>query len=140
MATYPDPSAARDVTATHAPHAAARGGRHAKASTASGFLGIALMNINSYWHPTLLWHMWKDWDGKETFDAPPLLYENAPDDLACDAMSAEVGEVVAALRRRYGDSTHRHAGLCQIRPPMVPAELRPRAIAGHFFHGGDDAH
>ena len=60
------------------------------------------MNINSYWHPTLLWHMWKDWDGKETFDAPPLLYENAPDDLACDAMSAEVGEVVAALRGRYG--------------------------------------
>lgn len=102
VATHPDPSAARDVTARTLHMLQRVVGNTPKLRPASGFLGIALMNINSYWHPTLLWHRWKDWDGKETFDAPPLLYETAPDDLACDAMSAEVGEVVAALRRRYG--------------------------------------
>ena len=23
-----------------------------------------LMNINSLWHPTLMWHRWKEWDGQ----------------------------------------------------------------------------
>jgi len=68
---------------------------------ASGFLGITLMNINAFWHPTLLWHRWRDWDGTPVEGPPPLLYETAPDDLACDAMSAEIAAVVAAIRARY---------------------------------------
>ena len=68
---------------------------------ASGFLGITLSNINAFWHPTLLWHRWRDWDGTPVEGPPPLLYETAPDDLACDAMSAEVAAVVAAIRARY---------------------------------------
>ena len=55
---------------------------------ASGFLGITLSNINAFWHPTLLWHKWRDWDGTPVEGPPPLLYETAPDDLACDAMSS----------------------------------------------------
>ena len=27
---------------------------------ASGFLGVTLMNINALWHPTLMYHRWKD--------------------------------------------------------------------------------
>ena len=68
---------------------------------ASGFLGITLSNINAFWHPTLMWHKWRDWDGTPVEGPPPLLYETAPDDLACDLMSAEIAAVVAAIRSRY---------------------------------------
>ena len=72
-----------------------------KLKLASGFLGVALSNVNAFWHPTLMWHKWCDWDGGTISGPAPLLYENAPDDLACDAMSAEVDDVVAAIKARY---------------------------------------
>ena len=52
---------------------------------ASGFLGVTLMNINSLWHPTLMYHRWKDWDGEETFESPPLFYEGAGDEVGASA-------------------------------------------------------
>lgn len=105
IAMHPDPD--RDILARHTPPALEMMqtvvGPAPTLRLASGFLGVSLMNINSFWHPTLMWHRWKEWDGQETFDAPPMLYEDAPDDLACDEMSRETADVVAALRRRYGD-------------------------------------
>jgi hypothetical protein len=70
---------------------------------ASGFLGVTLMNINSLWHPTLMYHRWKDWDGEETFEAPPLFYEGASDAVGASAaaMSEEVALVCATLQSRY---------------------------------------
>ena len=68
---------------------------------ASGFLGVSLSNINAFWHPTLMWHKWRDWNGEPVPGPAPALYETAPDDLACDAMSSEVANVVRAIRERY---------------------------------------
>jgi hypothetical protein len=68
---------------------------------ASGFLGITLSNINAFWHPALLWHKWRDWDGTPVEGPPPLLYETAPDDLKCDAMSSEIALVTSAIKARY---------------------------------------
>ena len=76
---------------------------------ASGFLGVTLMNINSLWHPTLMYHRWNEekdgWDGEETFETPPLFYEGASDDVGVtvSAMSKEVANVCAVLKDRYGD-------------------------------------
>lgn len=72
---------------------------------ASGFLGVTLMNINSLWHPTLMYHRWnKEWDGQETFESPPLFYEGASDDMGASAvaMSEEVAKVCDTLQARYG--------------------------------------
>lgn len=72
---------------------------------ASGFLGVTLMNINSLWHPTMMYHRWyKEWDGRETFVSPPPFYEGASDDMGASAvaMSEEVVKVCDALRARYG--------------------------------------
>jgi hypothetical protein len=30
-----------------------------------------MMNINALWHPALMYHRWKNWDGRETFTEPP---------------------------------------------------------------------
>ena len=72
-----------------------------KLNLASGFLGVTLSNVNAFWHPTLMWHRWRDWDGTPVSGPAPLLYEHAPDDLACDLMSDEVEEVVSKIRERY---------------------------------------
>ena len=72
---HPDPD--RDILARHTPPALEMMqtvvGPAPTLRLASGFLGVSLMNIISFWHPTLMWHRWKVWDGQETFDAPPML-------------------------------------------------------------------
>ena len=70
---------------------------------ASGFLGVSLMNINSLWHPTLMYHRWKNWNGKDTFETPPLFYEGATDEVGdtATALSEEVGLICDVLKARY---------------------------------------
>ena len=72
---------------------------------ASGFLGVSMMNINALWHPALMYHRWKNWDGRETFTEPPLLYEVACDEagITISAMSIEVKAVIDALKAEFGD-------------------------------------
>ena len=70
---------------------------------ASGFLGVTLMNINALWHPTLMYHRWKDWNGEETFTEAPLLYEECSDETgeSLTAISAEVAAICDELRTAY---------------------------------------
>ena len=55
-------------------------------------LSLTLMNINSVWHPCILYGRFKDWNGARTYAGPLLFYEGV-DDYTChvlDTVSKEV--------------------------------------------------
>ncbi len=65
---------------------------------------LAITLSLAYWHPTITWGCYRNWDGKTPFDKPPLFYEGA--DQATGVMlckiSDEVDDMKRELETRFG--------------------------------------
>jgi hypothetical protein len=65
-------------------------------------LSVTLMPVNQCIHPSRMYSLFHDWDGKEQFKRNPLFYEEMSD-LATNTMlgvDKEIQQVVAELRRK----------------------------------------
>ncbi|KAL3913689.1 MAG: hypothetical protein SGILL_006388 [Bacillariaceae sp.] len=72
-------------------------------SPTNNMLGDSLMNPNAIAHPTILYGLLRNWDGKTPFKKPPLFYQ-AVDDFTSETMvavSEEILEVKEAILERY---------------------------------------
>lgn len=67
-----------------------------KMLTSGHLLGITLMATNGYLHPSIMYGMWKDWDGKP-LDAPPLFY-NGLDQISANTLSGASDEIMATAK------------------------------------------
>lgn len=61
-------------------------------------LALTLMNINSLWHPTIMYGALRQWDGHTPFDTIPLFYQGA--DAFTGAMLTAVSNEVLAIKRQ----------------------------------------
>lgn len=65
-------------------------------------LGVTLMSVNAYCHPTIMYGRWKEWDGKP-LDEPALFYEGVDEDTGelMNKVSAEVVAISKAIIAEY---------------------------------------
>jgi hypothetical protein len=72
-------------------------------SSTANMLGDTLMNPNAVAHPSILYGLLRNWDGKTPFEKPPLFYQ-AIDEFTANTMSAvsnEILQVKDAILARY---------------------------------------
>ena len=67
-----------------------------KLTTTGHLLGITLMGLNAYIHPSIMYGRWHNWDGKSMAEAP--LFYNGLDEYSADIMSGASDEIIAIAK------------------------------------------
>ena len=82
-------------------------------SVSGHMLGVQLMSVNAYLHPSLMYGQWEGWDGNP-LDEPPLFYCGLTASAAnlLSSVSDEIVKIGSAVERKTGADMSKVRGFC----------------------------